>query len=190
MALPSSGAISTSQIQAEIGDTGSITIPDANTRTLTGKSTGPLVIPNDFWGKSWSSSVTASISARTVSASSIEGIQQTATYKIASNGNVYDHNATLLEAWLDSGTNADFQVRATKTGTNNFAMTGSALGSWLATTADQSWSLTIGADGGTISQDILVEIRNDSTLTVLTSATITIQASSTSGGGGGVTMTL
>lgn len=53
MTLPSSGSISTAQIQAEIGDTGTITIPDANTRTLTGKSTGALVIPTDFYGKTW-----------------------------------------------------------------------------------------------------------------------------------------
>lgn len=53
MTIPASGSLSTSTIQNEIGDTGSITIPDANTRTLTAKSSGALVIPTDFYGKTW-----------------------------------------------------------------------------------------------------------------------------------------
>jgi hypothetical protein len=52
MTLPSSGSISTTQIENEIG-VASISIPDANTRQLTGKSTGALVMPTDFYGKSW-----------------------------------------------------------------------------------------------------------------------------------------
>lgn len=54
MTLQASGSMTTAQIQAEIGDTGSIKIPDANTRTLTGKSTGALTIGTDFYGKTWS----------------------------------------------------------------------------------------------------------------------------------------
>lgn len=53
MTLPASGSISTAQIQAEVGDAGSITIPDANTRTLTGKSTGAIILPTDFYGKTF-----------------------------------------------------------------------------------------------------------------------------------------
>lgn len=55
MTLPSSGPLSIGQILAEIGDSYPVTIPNANWRTLAGKPTGPLVIPNDFWGKSWKS---------------------------------------------------------------------------------------------------------------------------------------
>lgn len=55
MTLPSSGPLSIGQILAEIGDGYPVTIPNANWRTLAGKPTGALVIPNDFWGKSWKS---------------------------------------------------------------------------------------------------------------------------------------
>lgn len=55
MTLPASGSLSIAQILAEIGDSFPVTIPNANWRTLAGKPTGSLVIPNDFWGKSWRS---------------------------------------------------------------------------------------------------------------------------------------
>lgn len=55
MTLPASGSITIAQIMAEIGDSFPVTIPNANWRTLAGKPTGSLVIPNDFWGKSWRS---------------------------------------------------------------------------------------------------------------------------------------
>lgn len=53
MTLPASGQLTISQILAEIGDTYPVTIPNANWRTLAGKPSGSLVIPNDFWGKTW-----------------------------------------------------------------------------------------------------------------------------------------
>lgn len=52
MTLPLSGSISTAQIRAEIGGSGAVTIPSTEVRTLTGVSTGPITLPNDFWGKS------------------------------------------------------------------------------------------------------------------------------------------
>jgi hypothetical protein len=55
MTLPSSGGITIAQILAEIGDSFPVTIPNANWRTLAGKPTGSLVIPTDFYGKSWRS---------------------------------------------------------------------------------------------------------------------------------------
>lgn len=54
MTLPASGALTTTQILAEIGDGYPVTIPNANWRTLAGKPTGSLIMPNDFWGKTWS----------------------------------------------------------------------------------------------------------------------------------------
>ena len=55
MTLPSSGGLSIGQILAEIGDSYPVTIPNANWRTLAGKPSGSLVIPTDFYGKSWRS---------------------------------------------------------------------------------------------------------------------------------------
>ncbi|TIV83786.1 MAG: hypothetical protein E5V64_06370 [Mesorhizobium sp.] len=55
MTLPSSGGLTIAQILAEIGDSFPVTIPNANWRTLAGKPSGSLVIPTDFYGKSWRS---------------------------------------------------------------------------------------------------------------------------------------
>lgn len=55
MTLPASGPISTADISQEIygNTTTTIVIPDATTRTLTGKASGDLILPDDFWGKTW-----------------------------------------------------------------------------------------------------------------------------------------
>jgi hypothetical protein len=53
MTLPASGGLSIAQILAEIGDSFPVTIPNANWRTLAGKPSGPLVIPTDFYGKTY-----------------------------------------------------------------------------------------------------------------------------------------
>lgn len=55
MTLPSSGGLTIAEILEEIGDSFPVTIPNANWRTLAGKPTGSLVIPTDFYGKSWRS---------------------------------------------------------------------------------------------------------------------------------------
>lgn len=55
MTLPSSGGLSITQILAEIGDSFPVTIPNANWRLLADKPAGSLVIPTDFYGKSWRS---------------------------------------------------------------------------------------------------------------------------------------
>lgn len=55
MTLPSSGSISFSQIAAELGTSLPLTIPSAETRTLSGVASGPITIPDDFYGKSWAS---------------------------------------------------------------------------------------------------------------------------------------
>lgn len=53
MTLPSSGPITIEQILVEIGEGYPVTIPNANWRTLSGVPSGPLVIPDHFWGKTW-----------------------------------------------------------------------------------------------------------------------------------------
>lgn len=55
MTLPSSGGLTIAQILAEIGDSFPVTIPNANWRTLAQKPSGSLVIPTDFYGKTWRS---------------------------------------------------------------------------------------------------------------------------------------
>ncbi|MHA3884554.1 fibronectin type III domain-containing protein [Stutzerimonas degradans] len=53
MTLPSSGTLTSAQLAQELyGNSGAtVTVPDAATRALTGKSTGALVFPTDFYGK-------------------------------------------------------------------------------------------------------------------------------------------
>lgn len=53
MTLPASGPISTTQIAAEIGISPPIDITGAQCRTLTGVASGPVVLPGNFYGKSW-----------------------------------------------------------------------------------------------------------------------------------------
>lgn len=55
MTLPASGTITAAQIREELGLSAgaSFTIP-TDVRTLTGVASGPIVWPNDFWGKSLS----------------------------------------------------------------------------------------------------------------------------------------
>lgn len=61
MTLPSSGTMTTAQLAQELyGNSGAtVTVPDAATRALTGKSTGALVFPTDFYGKSARYAITA-----------------------------------------------------------------------------------------------------------------------------------
>jgi hypothetical protein len=82
MTLPSSGAISTQQIAAEIG-VSTVTIPDTNTRTLTGISSGAITLPNSFWGKSWSDGGTVTVTM-SPGAQSLSGTTTSKTFSAES----------------------------------------------------------------------------------------------------------
>lgn len=60
MALPSSGMITTQQISQELygNTTTRVDLTGADARALAGKSTGTIVLPNDFWGKSLAFDIT------------------------------------------------------------------------------------------------------------------------------------
>ena len=51
MTLPSSGAISTANINTEFNRTGPLSIPSQVVLALAGKSSAPISIPNDVYGK-------------------------------------------------------------------------------------------------------------------------------------------
>jgi hypothetical protein len=76
MALPSSGPISSADIAAEMG-VSTVTIPDANTRLLTGIASGPIVLPDDFWGKSMPS--LTEVDNRTTAATNFSSVNFGAT---------------------------------------------------------------------------------------------------------------
>lgn len=121
--------------------------------------------------------VAASISSRTVSKIVASGFSATATYQLNNNGNVYNHGGVNLETWLDSGVNTNFDVRATLA--SGDALTSGTLGTWQALSTTREWSLTAAVDL-TKSSTLTVEIRNSSTLAVLTTATINLSAESIS----------
>lgn len=62
MTLPSSGTLTTADVSQEIyGNTTTIvTIPGIDTRLLTGKASGPIVFPDDFYGTTWSPGTSSS----------------------------------------------------------------------------------------------------------------------------------
>jgi hypothetical protein len=53
MALPGSGSISIAQIATEIGVSLPLDINATNVRQLAGVASGNIVMPTDFYGKSW-----------------------------------------------------------------------------------------------------------------------------------------
>lgn len=94
----------------------------------------------------------------------------TASYVINNDGFAYDHDSVALEKWLRRGAYTAYQLRATLvSGTLSSGSTGPG---WLSIA--QGWTKTV---GGTLdSVTITVEIRNASTLVVLDSADIILEA--------------
>lgn len=82
-------------------------------------------------------------------------------------------NASYSGTWMVRGVNSDFQVRVTKT--SGTATPSGTLGSWLSLTSDRSWTLQKYGTGSSTCT-ILVEIRSSSTSEVLTSKSITLEA--------------
>lgn len=101
-------------------------------------------------------------------------------YMIADDGNVYGNTGTPLEGWLVSGDVADFEVRA-----QVFAGTGlfGTFNTWLPCSANHAWSISATA-GHTKNGIIQVSIRDVATSTVQATASITLTADNSGGGGG------
>lgn len=79
---------------------------------------------------------------------------------------------TTLETWLAFGSASNYECRATL---DSGALTSGTTGSWLALSSSREWKVERGAAGNS-SATITVEIRNASTLVVIDSATITLEA--------------
>ena len=109
-----------------------------------------------------------------------------AEYVVGNDRNIKDQNSSVLEAWLSSGSTANYDVRATfQSGTSP---SGDALSTWLNCATSRAWSVSSSTNNTTISSQFLVEIRLTSTGITQASATITLSATKQSGGGS--TMTL
>lgn len=126
------------------------------------------------WVTVWPT-LAASIDDRTVEVIELEPDTATAIYRLSSDGSAYSSSSgtlDLLEIWLDSGTASGFEVRATVT---SGTLSSGTTGSWQVLSTDRSWTVTRSAVG-VKSATMTVEIRNATTLAVLDSASITLQA--------------
>lgn len=94
MALPSSGTITLAQIATEAGVSLPIDLNGNAARTLAGKPSGNIVMPNDFWGKSsydpnadgisWPNAYDSNIgTAGATSSGTVSGINTTISITVA-----------------------------------------------------------------------------------------------------------
>lgn len=138
------------------------------------------VMKSGVWSIVWPV-LAASLTNQVVPAAGSSAGGAAAFYKVDNDGSVYRKLGlgaySLLETWLDAGTNSNFEVRFTEIFSNGIGTTGgSALNTWLNLATDREVSVG-GADiGDTALRDFTVEIRETVTNTVLTSATITMSA--------------
>lgn len=174
MTLQSSGAISLSQVNTELGrsSTASISLGETAVRTLAGVASGAISMSN-LYGKS---SEAVTVSNLDIYASRVGSGTAIASYQLNSTGDIYKGvNGTFTDIgdWITPKSAAsNYEVYAT--GTDGF-ITGSALGSWLALSTARTWNVSRGTFGENV-DTLIVEIRKVGTTTVLGTAIITLTA--------------
>ena len=119
------------------------------------------------------------LSPQTITHASGGLLSATAGYGLYSDGNAKQTvgaTVSTLEAWIDRVANVgDFECRATLV---SGTLTTGTTGSWLALSADRTWSRTSSA-GSTNTTVLTVEIRRTATGVVQASVTITLIADAT-----------
>jgi hypothetical protein len=90
---------------------------------------------------------------------------------VTGNGNVSAPSYT----WLQSGSPSSYDVMATVTG-GNTSPSGSATGTWLNLGTTRSWSVSVSSPSTLHNSIMTVQIRDASSLSVLASATFTMEA--------------
>lgn len=179
MTLQTSGAISANNINVELGRAGTaaFSMNGSEERALAGVASG-LIDFQDFYGKSAGPSTAASLTARTVGAGAITPGTANCYYKLDNNGSVYGGTSlsNLLETWMDTGTNSEFDVRFVSVSGTTPLATNITFNTWLTgMTVDRY--LQLGRTGiGTNQYVCDVSIRDQATQTVLTTARITMNA--------------
>lgn len=100
----------------------------------------------------------------------------TASYTLANNGQVQT-NAGVPENWIrpTSAAGNAYEARATVT---SGSLTSGTTGTWLALGTSRQWTLST-IFVGTVSCVFTIEIRNATSLTILSTATITLTATKT-----------
>ena len=99
----------------------------------------------------------------------------TARYYVDSDGFIYTKQGTAAivqqEQWLLGGTNTDYEVRFTQTGSTGTGSLNGTLNTWLGLGTDREINTTTTA-GNTYNTTVTVEIREVSSGTVLSTTTI------------------
>jgi hypothetical protein len=185
MTLASSGEISlggstaTRSINLELGQaaTATISLNDANVRTLAGVASGAIVVPTDFYGKSnvlitfSDYSVFAAAAGTSEAAYAIFGAGSGIgkVYE-ALNGGAY----TFVEQWCTpTSQGGNYEVYASVLAGSLSAGT---TGSWVATTANPGWSVSISGSGNSAYCQLGFQVRRTGTGTVLDTWTVDLNA--------------
>ena len=180
MALPSSGVISLSDFNTELGNAAGTTISlnDTAVRDLISKALNAQSGFSEFYGAS-----AVGVDLQTASASSLEFGTATATLTAESDGEVSGVGSTGLttpdwwSAAPDVGVGADYEIRATLL--SGTTPTSGTLGTWLSLSSNRSWSMVRSTDG-TSSCSLTIEIRDTATSTVQGTATWSLSATKSS----------
>lgn len=186
MALPASGPISLHMIQAEFGGPtpinlqnyyrGGLYVPNT-AQNASIPTSGPITIPNNFWG---ASALSVSIADHTVFDLVFEPANASATYELLNTGVARKTEGAVTTnfpgEWLLAGTAANYEARATVL---SGSFTSGTFGSYLNLGTTRTWgnAIALGPGGtGDAVGTMLVEIRPAGGGAVLDSATILINA--------------
>lgn len=129
-------------------------------RKVWNKNTALVYLENLFQEGTTIPPGTASASVRIKSSGTVQGRANTNPY-----------NTKFV--WLLVGSSGDYEVRATLL--SGTTPSGSAIGTWLTTSSDRTWSVS-SVVGGAVFSTLLIELRDIATNTIQASATFTIQA--------------
>jgi hypothetical protein len=163
------GTDSGRSVNVELGNspTATITMPSTATRTLTGVASGPIVLPNDYWGKS-------SIAISLASLTSIFGDTPYpglafAYYLFNSNGVITywanGVNNAAVGNWASpttAGIGSSYWIRFTQTSSfGTSTETGSARGAWISLSIAPDFGVEVSGPGYG-SRTYTVQIASDS----------------------------
>jgi len=182
MTLAASGYISLGgtdanrSVNVELGNsaTATLTMPSTSIRTLTGVASGPVVLPNDFWGKS---NIVVSLSALTSAYGTAASGTAYAEMVFGSNGglveNTSDGGTVVSSSWVNStSVGANYWIRVTQTASYSTTTEyGDSRGAWLQLSSNRTFgvSRTLSGAGG---RTYTVQIASDSSgSTIVATAT-------------------
>ena len=183
MTLPSSGPISASDINTElgVGSTTTFSLNQASARDLAGVPSGTISY-SDFYGKSAGSvALPGTTQSITKIGGPINGTVTTASWNFRSDGQVVGgvqttgYSGSADHTWWseapDAGIGASYQIRCTLI--SGTAPQGLSTGVWYSLSSDRGWFLnatsTVGQQNK--SNSMTFEIRNASTLVIVDSGT-------------------